>query len=187
MKKWKSLFFVLLSINLLIVLVCGIFMLAPSDQSASKKVNSEYAFNISSSKESLTSFVNDYLKNQGSSDMPDFHVAIDQDVKVTGAIKAFSSTINANVSFTPSVEDNGDVLLKVDDFSIGQLSIPISFVLSYMGQFYELPDFVHVKPDQKTVEVRLSEMPLTNDMYVKANKIDLENDEIEFSYYHPKQ
>ncbi|MEH7478200.1 DUF2140 family protein, partial [Bacillus altitudinis] len=68
-----------------------------------------------------------------------------------------------------------------------QLSIPISFVLSYMGQFYELPDFVHVKPDQKTVEVRLSEMPLTNDMYVKANKIDLENDEIEFSYYHPKQ
>ncbi|MCY7612405.1 DUF2140 domain-containing protein, partial [Bacillus safensis] len=32
-----------------------------------------------------------------------------------------------------------------------------------------------------------SEMPLTNDMYVKANKIDLQNDEIEFSYYHPKQ
>ncbi|PAC66997.1 hypothetical protein CGS27_30155, partial [Enterobacter cloacae] len=65
--------------------------------------------------------------------------------------------------------------------------IPISFVLSYMGQFYELPYFVHVKPDQKTVEVRLLEMPLTNDMYVKANKIDLENDEIEFSYYNPKQ
>ncbi|AVM24161.1 YpmS family protein [Bacillus pumilus] len=188
MKKWKSLFFILLAINLLIVLACGILMLLPGGQSASSKdVKSEYAFNISSSKESLTSFVNDYLKNQGSSDMPDFHVAIDQDVKVTGAIKAFSSTIDANVSFTPTVEDNGDVLLKVDGFSIGQLSIPISFVLSYMGQFYELPEFVHVKPDQKTVEVRLSEMPLTNDMYVKANKIDLENDEIEFSYYHPKQ
>ncbi|MFJ5963098.1 YpmS family protein [Bacillus sp. NPDC093026] len=188
MKKWKSLFFILLTINLIIVLACGILVLLPGDQSASKQAaKSEYSFNISSSKESLTSFVNDYLKNQGSSDTPDFHVEIDQDVKVTGAIKAFSSTINANVSFTPTVEDNGDVLLKVDDFSIGHLSIPISFVLSYMGQFYELPEFVHVKPDQKTIEVRLSEMPLTNDMYVKANKIDLENDKIEFSYYHPQQ
>ncbi|MFS0656722.1 YpmS family protein [Bacillus sp. 179-C3.3 HS] len=188
MKKWKSLFFMLLAMNLLIVMAAGILMLIPGDQSASKKAaSSEYSFDISSSKESLTSFVNDYLKNQGSSNMPDFHVAIDQDVKVTGAIKAFSSTIDANVSFTPSVEENGDVLLKVDDFSIGQLSIPISFVLSYMGRFYELPEFVHVKPDQKTIEVRLSEMPLTNGMYVKANKIDLENDDIEFSYYHPQQ
>ncbi|MGE6629702.1 YpmS family protein [Bacillus sp. NPDC077027] len=188
MKKWKSLFFVLLALNVLIVIGSGILMLLPNGQSASKqKLKSEYAFNISSSKESLESFVNDYLKNQASSTTPEFHISIDQDVKVTGAIRAFSTTIDANVSFTPSVEENGDVLLKVDHFSIGQLSIPIGFVLSYMGQFYELPEFVHVKPDQKTVEVRLSEMPLTNGMYVKANKINLDNDEIEFSYYHPEK
>lgn len=56
-----------------------------------------------------------------------------------------------------------------------------------MDSFYELPSFVHVHPGDKSIEVRLSEMPLTNGMYVKADKINLEKDEIEFSYYHSKQ
>lgn len=85
------------------------------------------------------------------------------------------------------MKKNGDVELNVTKFSLGKLSIPISFVLNYMDSFYELPSFVHVHPGDKSIEVRLSEMPLTNGMYVKADKINLEKDEIEFSYYHPKQ
>ncbi|MGG1405341.1 DUF2140 family protein, partial [Bacillus velezensis] len=104
-----------------------------------------------------------------------------------GKIKAFSTSINAVVTFEPSVQENGDVMLKVTKFSLGELSLPISFVLNYMDSFYELPSFVHVHSGDKSIEIRLSEMPLDNGMYVKADKINLDTDEIEFSYYHPKQ
>lgn len=55
-----------------------------------------------------------------------------------------------------------------------------------MDEFYDLPDFVHVRAHAKEIQVRLSEMPLKNGMYVKAKHIDLEKDQIEFVYYQLK-
>lgn len=49
-----------------------------------------------------------------------------------------------------------------------------------MDSFYELPSFVHVHPGDKSIEVRLSEIPLTNGMYVKADKINLEKMKLSF-------
>ncbi len=150
------------------------------------QTKSEYGFHITSSKESLARFVNAYLKEKASNQL-DYKVDINNDVHVAGKIKAFSTSINAVVTFEPSVQENGDVMLKVTKFSLGELSLPISFVLNYMDSFYELPSFVHVHSGDKSIEIRLSEMPLDNGMYVKADKINLDTDEIEFSYYHPKQ
>ncbi|AOC91421.1 uncharacterized protein SRCM101294_03500 [Bacillus amyloliquefaciens] len=187
MKKWKSLFFVLLALNVIAAAVIVTLMVMPGEQAKIQdQTKSEYGFHITSSKESLSRFVNAYLKEKASNQL-DYKVDINNDVHVAGKIKAFSTSINAVVTFEPSVQKNGDVVLKVTKFSLGELSLPISFVLNYMDSFYELPSFVHVHPSDKSIEVRLSEMPLDNGMYVKADKINLDTDEIEFSYYHPKR
>ncbi|MER3119549.1 YpmS family protein, partial [Bacillus subtilis] len=126
------------------------------------------------------------LEKESSPDL-DYQIEIDDEFHIVGAIRAFSSTVDARVSFRPTVEKNGDVVLDVTRFSIGKLNVPISMVLNYMDQFYDLPDFVHVRSDAKEIQVRLSEMPLKNGMYVKAKDIDLEKDQIEFVYYKPAQ
>ncbi|MCI3984893.1 YpmS family protein [Bacillus vallismortis] len=187
MNKWKRLFFILLAINLILAAGFVTLVMLPGKQAQVKdSTKSEYGFQVTSTKESLAAFVNSYLKDKASNKL-DYKVEIDDDVHVAGKIKAFSTSIDALVAFEPTVKKNGDVELNVTKFSLGKLSIPISFVLNYMDSFYELPSFVHVHPGDKSIEVRLSEMPLTNGMYVKADKINLEKDEIEFSYYHPKQ
>ncbi|MEG7377801.1 YpmS family protein [Bacillus subtilis] len=187
MNKWKRLFFILLAINLILAAGFVTLVMLPGKQAQVKDSSeSEYGFQVTSTKESLAAFVNSYLKDKASNQL-DYKVEIDDDVHVVGEIKAFSTTIDALIAFEPTVKKNGDVELNVTKFSLGNLSIPISFVLNYMDSFYELPSFVHVHPGDKSIEVRLSEMPLTNGMYVRADKINLEKDEIEFSYYHPKQ
>ncbi|MEG7336965.1 MULTISPECIES: YpmS family protein [Bacillus] len=187
MNKWKRLFFILLAINLILAAGFVTLVMLPGKQAQVKDSSeSEYGFQVTSTKESLAAFVNSYLKDKASNQL-DYKVEIDDDVHVVGEIKAFSTTIDALIAFEPTVKKNGDVELNVTKFSLGKLSIPISFVLNYMDSFYELPSFVHVHPGDKSIEVRLSEMPLTNGMYVRADKINLEKDEIEFSYYHPKQ
>ncbi|MGG4109658.1 YpmS family protein [Bacillus subtilis] len=187
MNKWKRLFFILLTINFILAAGFVALVLLPGEQAQVKDSSeSEYGFQVTSTKESLAAFVNSYLNDKASNKL-DYKVEIDDDVHVAGKIKAFSTSIDAFIAFEPTVKKNGDVELNVTKFSLGKLSIPISFVLNYMDSFYELPSFVHVHPGDKSIEVRLSEMPLTNGMYVKADKINLEKDEIEFSYYHPKQ
>ncbi|MED0586720.1 YpmS family protein [Bacillus subtilis] len=187
MNKWKRLFFILLAINFILAAGFVALVLLPGEQAQVKDSSeSEYGFRVTSTKESLAAFVNSYLNDKASNKL-DYKVEIDDDVHVAGKIKAFSTSIDAFIAFEPTVKKNGDVELNVTKFSLGKLSIPISFVLNYMDSFYELPSFVHVHPGDKSIEVRLSEMPLTNGMYVKADKINLEKDEIEFSYYHPKQ
>ncbi|MED4849829.1 YpmS family protein [Bacillus atrophaeus] len=187
MKKWKRLFFILLALNIIVAGGIAVLMILPGEKTDMQQTKTnEYGFNVTSTKESLAAFVNWYLKEKASNQL-DYKVEIDDDVQVVGKIKAFSSTIDAFVAFQPIVQENGDVELEVTKFSLGKLSIPISFVLNYMDSFYELPSFVHVHPSDKSIEVSLSEMPLSNGMYVKADKINLEEDEIEFSYYHPKQ
>ncbi|ASB88804.1 YpmS family protein [Bacillus sonorensis] len=185
MKKWKSLFFILVAVNAAIIVGALILMFLPSEEREPAEPSpSGYELNVTSTKESLAAFINSYLQKETSSEL-DYKVEIDDEVHVIGAIRAFSSTVDATVSFRPSVEKNGDVALHVTKFSIGRLDIPISFVLHYMDEFYDLPDFVHVRAHAKEIQVRLSEMPLKNGMYVKAKHIDLEKDQIEFVYYQP--
>lgn len=152
MKKWKSLFFVLLALNVIAAAVIVTLLVMPGEQAKIQdQTKSEYGFHITSSKESLARFVNSYLKEKASNQL-DYKVDINNDVHVAGKIKAFSTSINAVVTFEPSVQENGDVVLKVTKFSLGELSLPISFVLNYMDSFYELPSFVHVHSgDRKSV------------------------------------
>lgn len=187
MKKWKNLFLILAAVN--VIILAGIFILVfmPGGQKEpSRPTPSEYQLNVTSTKESLAAFINTYLEKESSPDL-DYQIEIDDEFHIVGAIRAFSSTVDARVSFRPTVEKNGDVVLDVTRFSIGKLNVPISMVLNYMAQFYDLPDFVHVRSDDKEIQVRLSEMPLKNGMYVKAKDIDLEKDQIEFVYYQPAQ
>ncbi|MED1741044.1 YpmS family protein [Bacillus swezeyi] len=185
MKKWKGLFFILAVVNVIIIIGVLILIFLPGAQKEqAKPTPSEYELNVTSTKESLAAFINTYLEKESSPDL-DYKIEIDDEFHIVGAIRAFSSTVDAKVSFRPTVEKNGDVVLEVTRFSIGKLNVPISVVLNYMDQFYDLPDFVHVRSGAKEIQVRLSEMPLKNGMYIKAKNIDLEKDQIEFIYYQP--
>lgn len=187
MKIYKILFLALLAINLLVLSVCILLLFLPgvSNPSDNTKRHAQYEFQITSTRESLTAFLNAYLAEQADSQRLDYHVVIDDEVQVKGKIQAFASFINAQVSFDPAVEENGDVTLKVTELSLGRLNLPVAFVLNYMNRFYELPEFVHVYSGEKEIEIRLSDLPLKNGMFVRAETIDLKNDEIEFRYYHP--
>ncbi|MDA7025701.1 YpmS family protein [Bacillus sp. CLL-7-23] len=185
MNKWKSLFFILMAVNLIILIGSFILMLLPSDKKKpADPPPSEYELNVTSTRESLSAFINSYLEKKSSTDH-DYKIEIDDEVHIVGTIRAFSSTVDATVSFQPTVKENGDVVLDVTRFSIGKLNVPISAVLKYMDQYYDLPNFVHILSNAKEIRVHMSEMPLETGQYLKAKRINLKKDQIEFIYYQP--
>ncbi len=104
MNKWKRLFFILLAINFILAAGFVTLVLLPGEQAQVKDSSeSEYGFQVTSTKESLAAFVNSYLNDKASNKL-DYKVEIDDDVHVAGKIKAFSTSIDAFIAFEPTVK-----------------------------------------------------------------------------------
>lgn len=67
MNKWKRLFFILLAINFILAAGFVALVLLPGEQAQVKDASeSEYGFQVTSTKESLAAFVNSYLNDKAS-------------------------------------------------------------------------------------------------------------------------
>lgn len=109
-----------------------------------------------------------------------------QMVLFEGTYELFGLPIPLYIYFQPSKLEDGSVLLQVSEISAGTLSLPRKEILTYLQKHYKLPDFVTVNQDNATVHVQLNAIKNNLDIYVKANTIDLYNDQIIFDIYRKK-
>ncbi|BDP77001.1 hypothetical protein EfmAA242_12290 [Enterococcus faecium] len=103
-----------------------------------------------------------------------------------GTFEVLGFPIDFYLYFDPYVMENGNVQLKARSLSIGTLSLPIKDVMNMIKRNYKLPDWIEVNTDDLTIMLRLDQFRMQNGMYIKADKIDLVNDDIRFSLYLPK-
>lgn len=126
-------------------------------------------------------YLNDYLKDSKIK----YTLTVGDSAVLGGHFKFFGATIKFGLQFDPLVRANGDVELKATKLNIGSLPVPISYVLNYVGHSYKLPNWVKLNSSKETVVLKLSKFKLQNGMQLKATKIDLPNDDIDFSVYLP--
>ncbi|KZZ84235.1 YpmS family protein [Bacillus sp. SJS] len=188
-KKWKWAFIILLAINAAAIAIAAILLFAPADSNAPTqkdiKEGKAVALNVGAKKEALNQLIDHYLKEEANADQYNYKVYLDDKVYFTGAIRAFGKDINAKITFSPVVKKDGNLRLIVEDLSIGQLDVPVSFVLNYISTSYTLPEFVHIDERNHSIDVDLSEIQLKNNYRAKAVKFDLKNDEIRFDLFVP--
>ncbi|WP_461213078.1 YpmS family protein [Lacticaseibacillus sp. GG6-2] len=128
-------------------------------------------------------YLNDYLKDSKIK----YTMTIGDQAVLGGKFQFFGSTIKFQLLFDPLVKANGDVELKARKLNIGSLPVPISYVLNYVGHSYKLPKWVKLNSSKETIVLKLSKFTMQNGMALKATKIDLPNDEIDFSVYLPEK
>ena len=56
-------------------------------------------------------------------------------------------------------------------------------VLKMVKRSYDLPKFVEIYPNEKYVLIKLNKLQLSDNLYLKAKKIDLVNDEFQLVSY----
>ncbi|APH04704.1 YpmS family protein [Bacillus weihaiensis] len=191
MKRWKVAFFVLAAINLVTFVLILSFLFIPTNVGVEeeKKVNVQedgnVPFLIRTQKTDLTNLINHYLEKEAQQENLQYSVDLQENVYVNGTIKAFSKDIQMKLFLEPVVTDNGNVQLLVQELSIGQLKLPISYVLKYMNNFYELPNYVVVEPNEKRIQINLDEVTFENGLSARAKSFDLKNDDITFTLFVP--
>ncbi|KOO50798.1 YpmS family protein [Priestia koreensis] len=184
MKKWKRLFWGLLTLNIVIVLVVIVLIFQPADNqpfpSGNQPQKKQVELTILAKKKDLNALIDKYLQKEFHNEELNYNVRLTDQVEVNGTIQAFDNKLDVQMAFEPHVQKNGGIILEQKSLSVGKLQLPVRTVLKYVNNNFNLPDYVKINPADESVYVGLQEMRTTNDFRVKVEKFNLEKDEFRF-------
>lgn len=141
-------------------------------RSTKEKVNALMAF-----------YLDEYQKDSGLQ----YTFYLENEALLSGTFKVLGYPIQFNLYFDPYVTEDGNIQLKAKSLSLGTLGLPIPDILRFVQRDYHLPNWVEVKPDEKIILLRLDQLEMENGLFLKAEKIDLVDNDIQMSLYLPEQ
>lgn len=186
---WKWLFLLLLSAILGLGLVLFNRMTTFREDTSQIAIPKEAETKIgtfTTTRNQLNDTVATYLEDYQSKDFSYKLYASNQLVLFEGEYLILGQKIPLYIYFQPSKLADGSVLLTVSEVSAGTLGLPRAEILTYLKKNYKLPNFITVDVNKSAIHIHTTK--ITNDLgiYVKANTIDLYNDQIIFDIYRKK-
>ncbi|MDG6119168.1 YpmS family protein [Lactococcus formosensis] len=174
---WKWLFLALLAINLGTFAFISSRVFNVRDQQSlgqvSKPTETTEVAKITTDRNQLNQLINTYLQDFQTSEMSyKFYLSNSQAV-LEASYQLFGQKIPLYIYFEPLALNDGSVALQVKKVSAGTLNLPTSAVLAYVKSSIKLPNFVEVLPTKDQVILHLPQLALADNLYLKANQLDL--------------
>lgn len=192
MINWKKLFIILAVINGAVLLSLLLLIKWPVNEEdypekAFLEDQSGAEFTIKSSKENLTQLVNAYIDKLMKDKNDQYSVSFDEEVHLMGTIEAFFTEVPVKITFVPIVQENGDIILQSEEMSLGLLRLPQDKILKYVNDKIDTPEWVVINPKEESIYIALTQMELKSNFKVRAQQIDLKNDNITFRIKVPNE
>ena len=164
MKKhhWKRLFFLLLGLNIAVTGMMFLLISIPAeDQMIPEPITTEkenVSFAIHTNKEDLNRIIHSYLEKEKSRTIEYSLKLADEGVVLFGKLPIFGNMLNVRMTFEPIAQENGDLILNQKKISIGNISLPVSFLLNIIKETYQFPDWVVIQPNKERIYVSFRNM-----------------------------
>jgi uncharacterized protein YpmS len=188
-KNWKKMFILLIGINLVILLFLVISIYLPGKdkiiQHTENTLQGYVPFLIHTEKNNLNEVINHYIKKEASGGPVNYQVVLGDEVELYGTIPLFKEEIQLKMTFVPTALENGDLVLKQNSLSIGQMQLPVTYVLKFIADRYRLPKGVIIQPNEKLVYISMQELKLKSDFKVRVETFNLTDNDISFQLYVP--
>lgn len=188
--KWKVSFIILIAINVLVILSLLVLILLPNDKTIEEEqnqTNSTVPFEVSTNKSDLTKLINFYLEKEGLNGPIHYEINLSNEVELFGYLPVFGNDVEMKLTFEAEPLKNGDIMLKQNSISVGQLPLPVSYVMKFIKNQYQLPSWVEIDPSEETIYMHVTEMRIANGLGIKVDTFDLENDDIKFNVLLPTE
>lgn len=188
--KWRIGFFILLGLIAAVIIFFYILITSPVEESniepvKNNAVANDVAFKVATNKRDLNRVINHYIEEEGKNSEIDYQVLLTDEVELYGTLPLFSEELELRLTFEPKALENGDLVLNQNSISVGRLRLPVSTVLKFVRDSYDLPEAVNIQPDEERVYVSMQRLKLKSDIKVKVNEFDLKKDNIKFTLYVP--
>jgi uncharacterized protein YpmS len=188
-KNWKKAFLILLAINVGILLFLFVSISIPIKDRMIKQeeipLQGYVPFLIHTQKDNLNRLINHYIEKEADDGPINYQVVLRDEVELYGTIPVFSEEIQMKLTFESEALDNGDLILKQKSMVIGQMQLPVTYVLKFIADRYHLPKGVTIQPNDKLVYISMQKLKLKSDFKVRVKEFDLNSDDISFQLYVP--
>lgn len=186
---WQMAFLILLGVVVGTILFLGarIFSSQPEYKNMPEitAIEGEPVLTINSNKEKVNQLISFFLSDFQKEGDIEYKFYLENEAMLNGQFEVLGFPVNFYLYFEPYVMENGNVQLKAKSLSIGTLNLPIKDVMNMVKRNYNLPKWVEINTKDLTVMLRLDKFRMQNGMYIKADKINLVDDDIRFSLYLP--
>lgn len=187
---WKAAFFCLLVVVLGTgaFLTSRIFAIREPNYTATPEVprNGDPILTITTNKEKVNQVIDYYLEEYLDNSDIQYHFALENEAMLTGEFEILTFPVTFYLYFDPYVMENGNVQLRAKSLSIGTLNLPVSEVMKMVKRNFKFPEWIEVNSEEQNIMIRLDKFQMGNGLFMKANRINLLDDEIQFSLYLPK-
>jgi len=183
---WKTAFFTLLIINILIIVFLFTMVFLPAggdsltgEHGVSKK--SQASLTVTANKKDLNILINDFIEKENADSPIDYKVSLNDEVELYGTLPVFDQNVEMKLTFEPKALKNGDLILSQNTIHIGKLQLPSRYVMNFIKNNYHFPKWVEIFPNEKIIYIHLTDIELKNQLHIHANTFDLKKDDISFS------
>lgn len=187
--RWKVAFFSLLA-GAIIIPIIVLQVLFPDsnlhfDKEKTLHNGGTQVFEIHTTKDELNFLINDQLNKlkKGNKDIG-YVVELDDEISLKGYITFFHNQVKFEMIFDPVVKKNGDLLLEEKVIKLGLINLPGDKILEFIEGSTDLPKWVKINADKENILLELTQIEFRKDMYIKASKIDLKNDDIRLKVFY---
>ncbi|MFC4619086.1 YpmS family protein [Camelliibacillus cellulosilyticus] len=188
MTKWKKAFIVIAAVDLIVILLFVVLYVmatrAPEQVVPRESIQPPTSpiFTVHADKKQLTKLINAEIEKHPTGNLS-IYIRTDQTVDLIGNLKLLGIKMPFTMSFSPSVDEKGNVILNEEAVKLGQISLPESEVLKFIRSGAGLPKWVIVDPNKKQIYVDLNGVLIKDRFFLRAKEIDLARNVIEFNVY----
>ena len=142
---------------------------------------------VNSNKSQVNQLIDFYLSDFQKDQEVKYNFELRNEALLTGEFQVLGFPITFYLYFDPYVTEEGNVQLKAKSLSIGTLDLPTSEVMKMIKRSFKFPEWIDVNADEQIILIRLDQFRMQNGLFIKANKINLVDDEIQMSLYLPAE
>ena len=160
-----------------------VLILLPQDRTEvtdTKPQIGQASFTVAVDRKELNALVEQYLNNDPAlKDKFRFEMT-KSGMMVYGTYKLLGQNVDFGMKMVPEVTKNGGILLHAKSVAVGQLPLPVKYVMGYLGNMVDLPKWLTIDTSEQTILIDLGKAPEVQGMRVKAVTIDPAKDKFLF-------
>lgn len=191
---WKWAFLTLSAIILGSIIWLFIQLAVPSlseqkqlEQGTKNETEEAISFQVAAEKEQINLLIDQYITEKTTGQSVSYQFQLTDQAELAGTFEVFGIDIPFHLDLDPFVMENGNIQLKAKQIALGQLNLPIPFAMKQISQQLDLPHWVAVNSEKRTITLRLNEFSLKSGVFFSADRINLAEDDIRLTVFVPKQ
>lgn len=180
---WKWAFFVLLAAIIIswAVVVHRAAAPAPAPEVSRPVQTADTSLTVALNRKQVNALSANYLNKFLKGERVKYHFIVGKRyATLVGDTKFMGVKVRFAINFIPQMTKEGNVLLKAKGLSVGQLNIPLKFVMGYITKNYNIPKWVSINAKKKTVLLDLNRYSKYRSLKYSAEEINMEDGRFRF-------